>query len=109
MKTYQIVNGTSYDSKTDSKIVNILESARLNKTRLILDFGDVETGKSWNETFDTRGTIGRSTGNNKIPLLIKQKNSTGGGAILDRCIVKIMDSKTKRTLYIHPNYTNNVQ
>ena len=51
------------------------------------------------------GTIGRSTGTIKTPLLISNSRSLGGGAILTDCIVKIVDVKTKRVLYVNPKYT----
>ena len=73
---------------------------------MVLDYGDTETGQSWRETFDIRGSIGRSTGSIKIPLLIKTSRSLGGGAVLDHCLVKITDANTKKILYIHPNYKN---
>lgn len=96
---YTEVNGTCYHKTTPKQVIDILEEARENRTRLLFDFGDVKTGKSWGETYDIRGTIGRSTGILKIPLLIKTKRSTGGGGILDHCIIKITDIKTKRVLY----------
>jgi len=54
------------------------------------------------DEYDTIGTVGRSTGTNKIPLLIKTKRSFGGGAILDHCIVKIMVGG--RTVLQHPKF-----
>jgi hypothetical protein len=107
MKTiedYHLVNGTAYHKETDGKIIEILEKSRRIKERLIFDFGDTKTGKSWNEEFDTTGHIGRSTGKIQIPLLIKQVRSSGGGGLLDHCIVKITTSKGKKVLYQHPNY-----
>jgi hypothetical protein len=99
MKDYQEVNGTFYDATTNKDVINVLENARANNTRIILDYGDVKTGKSWNEIFDVTGRIGRSTGSIKIPLLIHNRRSMGGGAILDNCIIGIKESKGKRVLY----------
>lgn len=96
---YQEVNNTFYHEETPKQVIDILESARKNGTRLLFDFGDTKTGKSWGETFDIRGTIGRSTGNMKIPLLIRTKRSLGGGGLLDNCILKITDIETKKVLY----------
>lgn len=101
---YKVVNGTSYHIETIDKIVNILEHCRLNNVRIILDYGDILTGQSWGDHYDIAGTIGRSGGTNKIPLLIKTKRSMGGGGILDHCIVNILTSKGKEILYSHPNY-----
>ena len=56
------------------------------------------------EADDVIGTIWRSTGAKQIPLLIKNSRSTGGGSILDHCILKIVDVKSKRVLYQHEKY-----
>lgn len=102
---YKEINGTAYHASTPDEVVTILENARRYGWRLRLWFGDVETGKAWDEEYDVLGTIGRSTGNIKIPLLIANKRSSGGGAILDHCLVKIqMVQGTKRVLYKHPTF-----
>ena len=103
-KQYNVVNGTSYDNRTPMEIILILENARKTRTRLLFDWGDQNSGKSWGEVNDLRGYIGRSTGPVKIPLLIKTSRSLGGGAILDHCIVKISESKGGRVLWKHKNY-----
>lgn len=102
---YKVINGTSYHAETSDKVISILEHCRVNKLRIIVDYGDIETGKSWGETCDIAGYIGRSTGLNKIPLLIYNSRSMGGGGILDNCIIKITTSKGKAVLYQHPNYS----
>ncbi len=107
MKKYKEIEGTSFDSETPLQVCFILNEY-MNKSprkRLILDYGDSITGQSWGEVNDIRGTIGRSTGTVKIPLLIKTSRSYGGGAILDNCIVKITDSETKKVIYQHEKYT----
>lgn len=101
---YKIVDGTSYHEETDSIIVDILEDCRRNKTRIVLDYGDVKTGQSWGEVYGIQGRIGRSMGPSKIPILLHNTRSMGGVAILDHCIVKISESKGGRVLYRHPNY-----
>jgi hypothetical protein len=103
-KTYKEIDETYFDSKTTDEVCNILASALHTNRRLRLFYGDTATGKDWNEEHDTIGYIGRSTGNIKIPLLIKNNTSTGGGAILDHCIVKITEGQ--KVLYIHPSYNS---
>ena len=87
-KTYQQIGGTSYDSRTSNEVIRVLENARISRTRIIVDYGCVETGKSWNEEFDITGYVGRSTGNIKIPLLVYNSRSYGGGGLFDHAIIK---------------------
>lgn len=102
--TYKIYpSGTAYHTETPDRVCEILENARTAGTRLQIYYGDTQTGRDWNEENDTRGTIGRSGGTVKIPLLIATSRSHGGGAILDHCIVKIR-SNTGNVIYQAPNY-----
>jgi len=102
---YNVVNGTSYRASTDNKIISVLENARNTNTRIELDYGNVETGESWGERYDILGYVGRSTGTSKIPLLVFNSRSMGGGGIMDNCIVRIRESKGKKVLYKHEFYT----
>ncbi len=106
--TYKITDsGTAYHQETPDEVVSILEGARDYGRRVRLYYGDTKTGQDWNEEFDTMGTVGRSTGNIKIPLLISNARSMGGGAILDHCIVKIATQQNDgkyHVVYTHPNY-----
>lgn len=107
---YKVVNGTAYHEETPDSIIQILEDARQDNrsTRLRFCFGDTTDGRDWGECCDTTGYIGRSTGNIKIPLLIKTINSTGGGGILDDCIVKVEQKKrgdrSYHEVYRHKQY-----
>lgn len=102
---YKVINGTSYHAETSQDVINVLESVRNNpRKRIRIYFGDIETGGCWNEEHDIFGYIGISTGANKIPLLIANKRSYGGGALLDHCIIKIKESKGNRVLYQSANF-----
>jgi|SaaInlV_200m_DNA_2_1039689.scaffolds.fasta_scaffold123082_2 hypothetical protein len=92
-RKYQVINNTSYHIETPRDLCLILEILRNDKTRIKLNYGDVKTGKSWEDKYDITGTIGRSTGTSKIPLLIHNIRSLGGGAILDHCIIEITESR----------------
>jgi len=98
-KKYKIINGTSYDIRTDNKVIEVLENCRENKIRIVLDYGGVKTGISWNEIYDITGKLGRSTGNVKIPILLHNSRSIGGGGILDHCIIGIKESNGGKVLY----------
>jgi len=112
-----IINGTTYHDETPIEIVNILEAARLSRVdgngyRLRFRWGDTETGRDWgdayHDTYRVEGYVGRRGGTSKIPLLIWNSRSYGGGAILDHCIVKIVTARGKRVLYQHPTYHKEV-
>lgn len=84
-----IANGTTYNDATAQDVINALETARQTRSRIRVFYGDVQTGKSWDEYNDVMGTVGRSTGTVKIPLLIHNTRSSGGCGILDHCIIRI--------------------
>jgi hypothetical protein len=104
MKPYKQVNGTSYDERTLPEVITVLEAARQNRTRLHVSFGSTETGEDWLEEFDVHGYVGRSMGPIKVPLLVANRRSLGGGALLDHCIVRIRTSAGGRVLYQHKKY-----
>jgi hypothetical protein len=101
---HKIVNGTYYHPETPDEIVLVLERARANNTRIRLYLGDNDTGRSWLEEWDVEGTVGRSQGPIKIPLLLHNRRSLGGGGILTHCIIKVKESSTGRVLYQHPDF-----
>ena len=104
MKEYNTINGTSYNARTPIEVINVLEKARLNRTRLHISLGDSESGRDWLEENMVNGFIGRSTGSIKIPLLIHNRRSMGGPGLLDHCIVRIRTSSGGRILWLHPGY-----
>ncbi len=101
---YQQYNGTYYHQNTSKDMVQRLEHLRICQTRCHFHWGNVKTGKDWGDVYDVIGRIGRSTGSIKIPILLYNSRSLGGGAILDHCIVKITKSRGGRVLYQHPKY-----
>lgn len=104
LSRYRTVNGTSYDVRTPDEVVRVLEQARLNRNRLHISLGDTTTGRDWLEEHEVYGYIGRSMGPIKVPLLISNRRSLGGGASLDHCIVRIRQSSGGKVLYQHPDY-----
>lgn len=99
----KIINGYEFDKNTPEAVVNILLRYMHDRSvRIRLFYGDTKTGKDWCEEYMTMGYVGGSTGKVKIPLLINNRNSWGGGAILTGSIVRI--TVDKKDVYRHPNY-----
>lgn len=95
----EIVFSNKTPLRTAKKIVELYN----NKTRIVIDYGDVKTGKSWNEIYDITGTIGVCKGyyDLRYPILIHNIRSMGGGIILTDCILTIKESKGKKLLFKH--------
>jgi hypothetical protein len=108
--TYQLIEDggnlpIAYHAETPANIIEVMERARKNRTRIKLSYGDINTGKDWNEEFDVTGYIGLSKGYEaRFPILVHNARSMGGGSILDHCIVKIKESKGKIVLFQAANY-----
>ncbi|QEP53324.1 hypothetical protein BS46_gp142 [Acinetobacter phage BS46] len=94
----------NFDVNTNESVQRVITSAYNSKQRVRIVYGNSEDGIDWLEEYDVIGTIGRSTGERKVPLLINNTKSLGGGAILTANILKIVDVKSKRVLYQHEKY-----
>lgn len=95
--------GTWFNFDTPAKVRSILERYRKSGEKIRIFYGDTNTGCDWLEENDVVGTVGRSTGKMKIPLLIAD-GEYGGPGILDACIVRMIDVASRRELYRHPAY-----
>ena len=117
-----IINGTTYPDGTDETVIRILEDARAGGYRVRLHYGYTRedqrqterniretaspVGQDWLEESGVEGRIGRSMGPIRIPLILANSRSTGGGGLLADCIVKITrrDGRGRECLYLHPQY-----
>lgn len=104
MKNLVEYNGFWFSENTHTRVKDIISNNLGRSRRLRFWYGDSNTGESWDEENDVCGYIGRSTGSKKIPLLINNCNSYGGGSILDDCVVKIVDTHSKQVLYQHETF-----
>ena len=104
-----VVNGTTYNDKTDKEVVRILEACRQDLTRIRIVLGNVKTGESWNETYEVTGYVGRSLGPMKVPILLRNDESISGGEILTYCIIGIRHASRKDGgwMYKNPLYKGN--
>lgn len=90
---------------TPSAVVDKLLHAHRGDYRIRLCYGDSKTGRDWQEIHDIEGYVGRTTGEVKIPILVYNKRSLGGSAILTDCIVRItLTGKHPTVLWQHPLY-----
>lgn len=96
-------SGFYFHAETAPTVRDIL--ARMPRAqRVRLFYGDTATGRAWPEEHDVCGYIGRSCGTVKVPLLIANSRASGGGAILDHCIVAIVCTGSHQWLYKHPAF-----
>lgn len=102
---YQVVNGTSYHAETPAACVRVLEEARRTGTRVRIRYGTAD--REWISATPERGTIGRSGGTVRVPLLIRTARSYGGEALLDHCIREISRSSGGQVLYRMPGALTN--
>jgi hypothetical protein len=101
---YRRHDGIYFHFETPVEVVGALNAARQARTRIRIRLGDTATGRDWLEEHETEGYVGNSTGPLKVPLLIHNRRSSGGPAMLDHCIVRIIETGTGRVLYQHPMY-----
>ncbi len=98
--------GIWFHAETPLAVRRVLKKAYDEQWPVRLFYGDTMTGNDWLEEFDVLGKVGLSTGALKVPLLID--DDIGGPAILDHCIVRIVNAKTGVELFRHHNYHHGV-
>jgi hypothetical protein len=105
--------GTTYSANTPKKVISVLNALIHDKDNIIrVFFGDHATGRDWCEENDVVGYVGRSSGSQKIPLLLEPllnnygslMSSNGGGSLLDASIVRIINVTTGVELYRTERY-----
>jgi len=77
-----------------------LEWARRNDVRIAIDLGDSNTGRLWGDC--DKGYVSRSKGPQRVPLLVRSKLSSSGGAILTDSILRIRTTKDNALVWEHP-------
>lgn len=95
-------NTTFFSFGTPLEVRRVLENCREHGNRIRIWYGNALTGESTLDEFDIQGRVGRSTGLTKVPLLLRNATSSGGGSILTSIVVRIDDISSRQTLYKHP-------
>lgn len=107
MRQYRVINGTSYDSTTCQQVIDTLENIRQKQIRVHLSYGFVDgprAGEDWFEEHEVTGRISRSMGPVKVPIIVYNRRSLGGGGIIVGRIIKIRRTDTNQILYQHLKY-----
>ena len=94
---------TWFHLNTPVEVRRILERYRKSGNPIRIFYGDTETGRDWLEENDVVGIVARSCGIFKVPILLASGESWGNG-ILDHCIVRLMDTASRKVLWTHPKY-----
>lgn len=92
-----------FEPGTSEDAARALDESYRAKRKVRLVMGDTATGEPWLDEYDAVGTIRRSTGTLKVPLLIEEGES-GGSAILTANLLHIIEWKTGKTLFRHAAY-----
>lgn len=116
---YVVRNGTCYqyarklkdgtyeerDKEDMREVIWSCEFARNYEDRVRIWYGDIITGVSWDDEYFVTGYIGRTTGLYKIPIMLPNKRSSGGPAILTDRIIRIdFTNSHSGPLYKHPKF-----
>ncbi|MDD3054827.1 MAG: hypothetical protein PHE16_03000 [Aliarcobacter sp.] len=78
-KSYKLINSGSdiqiaYPLNMSDDLIAALEAARKNRSFVTITSGNMETGESWGDLYDSKGRIGLSRGNQYLfPLLVSFK------------------------------------
>ena len=68
-KKYKVLDNTYFHLDTPDNLCALICELISKRSKVKIFLGDPKTGENWNEEHDTIGTIGKSTGRIKIPLL----------------------------------------
>lgn len=95
---------THFHKDTSELVMRAINELLANRDNVRIFTGNTDTGVAWAEEYDVFGRIGRSTGSQKVPLLVAPR-ANGGPALLDHCIIGILGRDSNKRLfwyYKHP-------
>lgn len=97
---------TTFNPSTPPALRRLLDALRRSGATVRIVCGethpnDPDAGTAWMEEHDVVGTIGRSGGQQRVPLLIPANgDGIGGPALLDHCILGVQSVPDGRWLYL---------
>ena len=98
-------NDVEVYTQVDYYLMAVLSECYRQKKRVRVWYGDGKTGHSWYEDCETTGRVGLSNGKIfKIPLIIANSRSWGGGALSVGSLIRVDDIKARKTLWKVPNF-----
>jgi len=101
-KQYKVLDNTYFHLDTPDNLCALICELISKEIKIKVFLGDPKTGENWNEEHDTIGTIGKSTGTIKRPLLVPIR-AYGGSALMTDRVVAIYTLKdrhnTRKCLY----------
>lgn len=95
------IDGFVFNEGTPKQLAHKILDLIRSHTRIVLDYGNINTNESWNEQYDITGYISFTKGSYdlKYPILVHNSRSSGGGLILTDCILSIKTSRGKNLIY----------
>ena len=98
------IKETWFHLSTPIEVRRILERYRITGNPIRIFYGNRDTGQDWLEENDVLGIVSRSEGILKVPILLESLAALQGSALLDHCVVKLVDVTSRRVVWTHPRY-----
>lgn len=95
-------NGTCDDVR--NVLGEVYQKRSLKSTRLRIWYGNTETGRAWNDTFNVAGYIGRSASRHPQPVVQQFKSAMQGEVLSTDKIIRIDIVETGETVYRHKHF-----
>lgn len=106
---FRVVGDPFYcDQKTVDDVRNVLtdiyHKRSLTSKRIRVWYGNVETGRAWNDMFNVCGYVGRNMDRYPRPTVMQFKSSIEGEVLATNKIVRIDIVESGETVYSHEKF-----
>lgn len=95
--------GTWFKKGTPDAVKKVIDRLIHTGEKVRVFYGDPKTGKSTLDEFDMIGSLARSTGVLKTPLLLSESDGFGA-PLLDDKVIRIIRVSDHKNLYKHPGF-----